>query len=174
MSELTSDSPTYYRTTGFSKPHYFEAIQIEFPTNGSYRCFSRSQIDTYAAVYQPSFNPDNVSQGLLGQNDDGAGEAQFLIRINTLGRTSLVLVITTYSSDIIGNYTLFILGPGQVTFSQLNITSAVSTTTTVTTNLVIENTTNIIIDTSSTIENFTTVLSSKLIRYFWNSKVLVG
>lgn len=125
-SSLISNSLTFVRD-GLSGTFYYESIPITISTSGNYRIQSNATIDTYGYLYLNSFNSRNTTQNLLSYNDDGAGNRQFLIAQTLSSFNQYVLVLTTYSSSIIGNFLIEISGPSNVL---LNYTPKMTTTTT--------------------------------------------
>jgi hypothetical protein len=100
--------------------YYFEAIRMSVVTNGVYTLSSHSTIDTYGYIYQDSFNLFNLSENLLSNDDNSCNNNQFKL-INQLQiHTTYVLVLTTYYTDEIGNFSIIVTGPNEVILSQIS------------------------------------------------------
>lgn len=137
-STLSVSSPRYDRKDGGTSPfYYFEAIQVIVSTSNTYRFDSNSTIDTFAYLYNQTFDPYNPSLNLLQSDDDGAGSLQFRINISLLSDGSYVLVATTFRGNATAFFSVLAYGgPGNITFTKLNIsvtTTTAGTTTTATT-----------------------------------------
>ncbi|CAF1084946.1 unnamed protein product [Adineta steineri] len=67
-SQLTDDSPTYYRDCQVPQCHY-ETSQIHVNTTGLYVLWSESNINAYGYIYQNDFNPLKPTENLLLSHD---------------------------------------------------------------------------------------------------------
>ncbi|CAF0810955.1 unnamed protein product [Adineta steineri] len=63
-SELTDDSPTYYRDCQVPQCHY-ETLEIHVNTTGLYVLWSESNIHAYGYIYKNDFSPLKPSENLL-------------------------------------------------------------------------------------------------------------
>ncbi len=69
-----------------------------------------STIDSYVAFFPVGgFNPASPLAGCVDSGDDSA--------ILTLGQGNYTMVVTTFSSDVTGNYIFSITGPGEITYA---------------------------------------------------------
>ncbi len=120
-SALTANSTMYLRIERCGElSYYFEAIRMSVVTNGVYTLSSHSTIDTYGYIYQDSFNLFNLSENLLSNDDNSCNNNQFKL-INQLQiHTTYVLVLTTYYTDEIGNFSIIVTGPNEVILSQIS------------------------------------------------------
>ncbi|CAF0955861.1 unnamed protein product [Adineta steineri] len=115
-SKLTHDSPTYYRDCQVPQCHY-ETLQIHVNTAGLYILWSESNINPYAYIYKNDFNPLKPSENLLLSHDGTCNDGQFKLIIDLEINTRYVLVVTTHYSKIIGNFSVYISGPNNVSLS---------------------------------------------------------
>jgi hypothetical protein len=92
---------------------YYKAIQVTVSINGLYTFTSVSGIDMYGCLYQGYFNAQNPNMNLSTCNDDSGGNQQFSIRI-LLQPSNYILVATTYSQSVTGNFTIVVTGPANV------------------------------------------------------------
>ncbi|CAF0808178.1 unnamed protein product [Adineta steineri] len=67
-SQLTDDSPTYYRDCQVPQCHY-ETSQIHVNTTGLYVLWSENNINAYGYIYKNDFNPLKPSENLLLSHD---------------------------------------------------------------------------------------------------------
>ena len=122
-SALTENHPTYARGGSLSQSlNYFEAIQLNVHTSGSYRVRSSSTLDTYGYLYNNSFDPLNPTINLLQSDDDGAGARQFQFTMVFQTMTDYIVVATTYASNVTGAFSILATGPDSMRFSLMNTT----------------------------------------------------
>lgn len=112
---LSWSSPTFLRPNGNpGASYYYDAIQVVTYTTATYTLASSSNIDTYGCLYDLTFDPSNPSWNLITCDDDSGGDQQFLIdRTLQYGRT-YILVATTYSGGISGDYWVIATGPATI------------------------------------------------------------
>ncbi|CAF1170636.1 unnamed protein product [Adineta steineri] len=115
-SKLTHDSPTYYRDCQVPQCHY-ETLQIHVNTAGLYILWSESNINPYAYIYKNDFNPLKPSENLLLSHDGTCNDGQFKLISDLEINTRYVLVVTTHYSKTIGNFSVYICGPNNVSLS---------------------------------------------------------
>ncbi|CAF3987550.1 unnamed protein product, partial [Rotaria sordida] len=126
-SELTTNSHIYFRRYN-SRRCFYEAIQINVNTTGSYTLTSNSPVDTIGYLYRNDFDPSNISINLLLANDDGGGNGQFEIQYSLEQNTTYILVVTTSDCPMTGQFLITASGPDQVSFERKNIMPTVTTT----------------------------------------------
>ncbi|CAF4236907.1 unnamed protein product, partial [Adineta steineri] len=80
-SELTDDSPTYYRDCQVPQCHY-EALQIHVNATDLYVLWSENNIDAYGYIYKNDFNPLKPSENLLLSHDGKCNDGQFKLIID--------------------------------------------------------------------------------------------
>jgi len=67
-------------------------------------------------LYQDAFNPANISQNLLLENDDGGGNRQFNLVYKLHATIKYFLVVTTYVDGATGEFSINTFGPGVINF----------------------------------------------------------
>jgi hypothetical protein len=118
--QLTVDSPTYYRDFQTPKCH-FETLEITVATKGEYVLWSESNIsNTYGYIYKNDFNPLKPFENLLLEHDGYCNEGQFKLFIDLEMNTRYVLVVTTHRPKTIGNFSIFISGPNNITLHRIS------------------------------------------------------
>ncbi|CAF4050578.1 unnamed protein product, partial [Adineta steineri] len=115
-SELTYDSPTYYRDCQVPQCHY-ETLQIYVNTTGLYVLWSENNINAYGYIYKNDFNPLTPSENLLLSHDGECNDGQFKLIIDLDNNTRYILVVTTHDSKKTGNFSVFISGSNNVSLS---------------------------------------------------------
>jgi len=100
--------------------YYYEAIQVNVITSGSYSFSSNSSVDTYGYFYKDHFNPFNPSENLLSQDDDGCDNNQFKLVAYLQSNATYVLVVTTYFSNRTGKFSIIALGINNITFNRIS------------------------------------------------------
>jgi hypothetical protein len=99
-STLTANSTFFTRFNGTrGSLYYYQAIQMNFSTNGVYRISSNSTMNTIGYIYNNSFDLWSPGSNLLAWNDDGAHNSQFEIQLNFNGTSKYILVFTTLNCN---------------------------------------------------------------------------
>ncbi|CAF1282476.1 unnamed protein product [Rotaria sp. Silwood1] len=107
LSALTNGSPQYCRGSNCSSPdYYYQAFRLLVSTAGSYSFQSISTFNTYGYIYNNSFNASDPSANIVVYNDDDAGSSQFLLNISVDTLTKYILVVTTYSRNVTGPFSI--------------------------------------------------------------------
>ena len=119
-AELTVDSPTYYRD--FKVPKcYYETFEIRVKTNGLYVLWSENNtIRPYGYIYKSDFDPLKPFVNLLLQHDGSCNDEQFKLIIDLEVNIRYVLVITTRYPNTIGNFSISISGPENISFTPID------------------------------------------------------
>ena len=119
-SELTVDSPTYYRD--FEVPKcYYETFEIQVKRNGLYVLWSENnRILPYGYIYKNDFDPLKPFVNLLLQHDGSCNDEQFKLIINLEVNIRYVLVVTTYFPNITGNFSISISGQENISFTPID------------------------------------------------------
>jgi len=115
FSSMLSSSSSYYCRIGncsLGIIYYYEVYSLTVATNGYYTITSNSTFDSYGLIYRDNFDRSMPNVNLLQQNDDGAGNHQFLLRLFLQTSLSYELVVTTYASTVIGSFSISSIGPG--------------------------------------------------------------
>ena len=123
--KLTADSPTYYRDCKIPKC-YYETLELYVVENGLYVLWSESTISTAGYIYKNDFNSLKPSENLLLQHDGFCNEGQFKLMINLEMNIRYVLVVTTYRPNTMGNFSIFISGPKNVSLNHLSKSQHIS------------------------------------------------
>ncbi|CAF1657006.1 unnamed protein product [Adineta ricciae] len=108
-SELTKNSPMYYRDCHIPKC-YYETYEIRVNTNGSYIIWSVSEMHTYGYIYQNNFDPLRPSSNKLFEHNGTCNQEQFKFIVDLQINTRYILVVTTFHSYTTGRYSLSISG----------------------------------------------------------------
>ncbi|CAF1085187.1 unnamed protein product [Adineta steineri] len=115
-SKLIDDSPIYYRDCQVPQCHY-ETLQIHVNTTGLYVLWSENNINAHGYIYQNDFNPLKPSENLLLSHGGECNDEQFKLIIDLEINTRYILVVTTHDPKTIGNFSVFISGPNNVSLS---------------------------------------------------------
>ncbi len=118
-SALMTNSTTYSRTCAKSN-YYYEAIQLTVVEVGNYSFRSNSNFDTYGYIYKSNFNPLNPFENLLSKNDDGCRDGQFKLISYLQTGTTYILVVTTFSSNVTGDFQISVSGPQHVSLNHIS------------------------------------------------------
>ncbi|CAF4259895.1 unnamed protein product, partial [Adineta steineri] len=128
---LYSYSSTFVRPNGYTKNYYFHAIKVRIFTTGLYSFTSNSTFDTYGSVHHYPVELTNPSKSMIAYNDDsGGGGLQFQINLTLQSDKTYVLLVTTYSSNVTGLFTIIVEGPTNVELIQNDYFVLESSTTT--------------------------------------------
>ncbi len=112
---MTSDDEKY---PGSNK--YYEAIEIMVNTTDNYTFTSVENIDGFGYLYRLSFDPSNLSNNLIIQDDQSGGNNQFRFSALLEAGVSYILVFTTYQSGSTGPFSIVASGPDNVDFTPIN------------------------------------------------------
>ena len=118
-SELDSSDQTYARLSSGQSNYYFEAFQIMVSKSGVYEFKSESGMDTLGYIYNGTFYRLNPTTNLIKTDDDGAGNNQFLLRLNLEANVPYTLVVSTHGAGIQGPYSINATGPSNVQFMKI-------------------------------------------------------
>jgi hypothetical protein len=94
--------------------HFYNAIEVQVETTGTYIFKSSSSFDTYGYLYQGNFNPSYPSLDLITLDDDSAGSRQFQLTGNLQSNIKYILVFTTFGERITGPFNIIASGPDDV------------------------------------------------------------
>jgi hypothetical protein len=98
--------------------YYYDAINITVPLLGNYTLTSISEFDSYGYLYVNNFDPLNMSNNLLEENDDAnVNNEQFQITYTLQPAMTYILVVSTYMPGVLGPFSIMALGPASVTYS---------------------------------------------------------
>jgi hypothetical protein len=77
-------------------------------------------MDTYGYIYAGSFNPAFPAIGVEAEDDNSSGNGQFGFVFVPSSFTELILLVTTFSPNVTGAFTITASGPAVVEFSRMN------------------------------------------------------
>ena len=83
-------------------------------TAGSYQITSQSRVDLFGILYTGQFNPAFPYSNFLVSDDDGGTGSQFFLS-RYLSSMDYVIVVTTFSRNVTGSYSISVRGPATVT-----------------------------------------------------------
>jgi hypothetical protein len=147
----------FTRNGSSSGQFYYEVINITVPASGPYIFQCKTNIDTFAYIYNQTFNPLNPAANLLKAFDDENSQRwEFSFALYFPFADSILLVVTTYSPNKTGPF--FIVGSGynKVIFNRIVSTVQPTTSTSTTTTTKTTSTTTTTNTTSSTSTTTTT------------------
>jgi hypothetical protein len=118
---LNVENPTYCRLgKKCSEPNfYYQAIQINASSNGSYTIASDSTIKIRVYAYRNSFNSSNPGQNLASKADDrdtSSEEKPSQLKLVLHSQYISILVVTTEKPRKVGQFAVTAIGPGAITF----------------------------------------------------------
>ncbi|CAF1575460.1 unnamed protein product [Rotaria sp. Silwood1] len=116
-SSLNDSSKMFCREINCSQGYfYYQSIDLNISKDGYYTIRCYSNIDTYGYIYNKTFNYYSPSENILSFNDDYGGNSQFMFNMFLNSLTKYILVVTTYSSNVKGSYSIIVSGPEYITF----------------------------------------------------------
>ncbi|CAF1540612.1 unnamed protein product, partial [Adineta steineri] len=125
ISELTTNSSTYFFRCSDSESTYYEAIQVNVRRSGLYTFFSQSSMDTYGSIYEDYFNSSNSNENKLSSNDDSCEQYQFGFTIALENSITYVLVVTAYGIFQTGAFSIFVSGPSNIDLKNISYPSVI-------------------------------------------------
>ncbi|CAF3656677.1 unnamed protein product [Rotaria sp. Silwood1] len=90
---------------------YYKTINIIVKTSGLYTFTSRSNMNTFAALFMNGFDPLNISLYLVSSINTFDSNHQFKLSHNLKADTPYILLVTTTSQDQTGEFTVIASGP---------------------------------------------------------------
>ncbi|CAF1398661.1 unnamed protein product [Adineta steineri] len=118
-SELTKKSSQYWRDCTSSKS-YYEAIQVNAHRSGLYTFVSKSNMNTYGSIYKDYFNPSNPLGNRYSHDNNSCNQKEFRFTVALEISIIYILVVTTFTSDTVGEFSIFISGPNNVDLKNIN------------------------------------------------------
>lgn len=111
----TATSAKFSRGLSESAQHfYYEAIEVSVSMEGVYTFTGRSQINTYAYLYDEKFDSNNPTLNLITQYEDSVGKEQFKFTALLHPDHLYVLVATTSNPETTGEFSIISSGPAAV------------------------------------------------------------
>ena len=104
-----------------SLKYYYEAIQIDVVQSGTYSFASTDYIEQDGFLYTQHFNPFNLSERLLADNQKNCPTLQLSMITNLTSNLTYILVVTTFFDQVKGNFEILVSGPNKVNIYRINI-----------------------------------------------------
>ncbi|UJR19005.1 hypothetical protein I4U23_022135 [Adineta vaga] len=113
---LTQSSAKFRHSLGDTQRsnYYYQAIRISVSMSSVYTISCNSTFDTIGYLYNNTFNVIYPSANLIIADDESGGNSQFMFIIMLNSLLNYTLVVTTYEQNIIGSFTIVIVGAGVV------------------------------------------------------------
>ncbi|CAF1504202.1 unnamed protein product [Adineta steineri] len=123
---LSTNSLLYSRLYNYMNPnYYYEAFEMIISESGIYTFMSEASIDTYGYLYDGLFDPLFPSVNLIGEDDNGNDNYQFLIKMSLRNKYKYILIITTSRERVIGDFLINVKGPSSVNLTPINQTISI-------------------------------------------------
>ncbi|CAM4981811.1 unnamed protein product [Rotaria socialis] len=115
---LSLFSDMFHRLGGYPDDiYYYQAIQIQVKTSGTYTFTSDSYLDTIGYLYENSFDLTNLEENLMVQDDNSGGSnLQFRFETTLEAERTYILVVTTNVYGRTGRFSVSAHGPDSITF----------------------------------------------------------
>ncbi|CAF4097954.1 unnamed protein product [Adineta steineri] len=110
----------YYRDCK-KENFYYESIQVKVIKSGYYTFRVSGAIDPYGSIYNNKFNPLDPMDNLLNQDYARNSDIQLKLDIYLDADIIYVLVMTTFDSKEVGEFSINISGRNEVNFERLSI-----------------------------------------------------
>ncbi|CAF1209524.1 unnamed protein product [Adineta steineri] len=107
-------SQTYSRDCRKSN-YYYETIRVNIVETGYYALSSNSSMNTFGDIYKDDFNPMNPFENLLSQGYRACSSQDFKFIAYLYTGTTYILVVTTSSPNMTGNFSILASGPNNIT-----------------------------------------------------------
>jgi hypothetical protein len=117
---LTLNSETFSRNGINGSVYYYNAIEVQVTTTGTYTFKSSSSLDTYGYLYRRNFDPSYPASSLMSYDDDGAGSSQFQFANNLRSDIKYILVVTTYGQSTTGAFSIIASGPYDISLKPIS------------------------------------------------------
>ena len=114
-SALVSNSSIFCRLSACSSGvgYYYQKIGLNVSVSGLYYIACNATFDSYGYLWT------NSSTTYISENDDDAGNYQFLLKYYLNSTIAYWVVATTYSTLITGNFSIVTSGPAAITYTRL-------------------------------------------------------
>ncbi|CAF1416022.1 unnamed protein product [Adineta steineri] len=116
-SELNTSSQTYSRDCRKSN-YYYQTIRVNVVKTGYYALISSSNMNTFGDIYKDDFNPMNPVENLLSQDYRACSSQDFKFIVYLYTGTTYILVVTTSSPNMTGNFSILTSGPSNITLDR--------------------------------------------------------
>jgi len=117
-SALTENHQMYPRLSSDESNYYYEAIEVNVVEAGVYIFASNSIVPLFGYIYNSSFDHFRPYQNLLVGDGKGCDQ-QFKLRIYLQVSTTYVLVVTTFSPNVTGAFSIIASGPNHVSLNRI-------------------------------------------------------
>jgi hypothetical protein len=97
-----------------AKQFYYHAFEVSVSIKGTYMFTSKSSINTYGYIYDDKFDLDDLNLNLISQDDDSDGNGQFKMITSLESGHRYILVATTNSPEVMGEFSITSFGPTAV------------------------------------------------------------
>ncbi|CAF4174594.1 unnamed protein product, partial [Adineta steineri] len=111
---LSSYSSTFMRPNGNTNNYYFHAIVVRTFSTGSYNFTSNSTFDIYGSFHRYPVDITNPSQSIITYDYYNGGALHFQINLDLQSNQIYVLIVSTYSPNVTGLFTIIVEGPSNV------------------------------------------------------------
>ncbi|CAF4024246.1 unnamed protein product, partial [Adineta steineri] len=126
-SELATSSSTYFDVE-YGPSSYYDAMQMNVRTSGFYTFIGKSNMNIIGRIYKDDFNPSNPAENELPPNANLCNKNQFRLTDGLEASITYILIVTTFSSNVTGTFSIFISGPDNVHLKNISYPSAIETT----------------------------------------------
>lgn len=103
---LSSNSGRFSRPKGSGSNYFYQAIQVTVYTYGGYTFTSNSTMHPCSCFYEFFFDPSYPTRNLMRCDDNSDDTGQFRFSINIAPSERYIMVVTTHSSSITGNFSI--------------------------------------------------------------------
>jgi hypothetical protein len=115
---LIKDSQTYGRLQCKPSNYYYEAIQVNVITAGSYTMLGTNNVNTYGCLYKDYFNPFDPSNNFLSCSNYECTDLEFRLVTYLESNATYVLVVATDHWKLGGTFTINTTGANTVKFKR--------------------------------------------------------
>lgn len=119
-STLSMNHEIFPRDECGTSKYYYEALQITVSVNASIMFYSNSSVDTYAYFYQHTFDPFDLTMGLLASDNNGRDSRQFRLHVSLRENTTYTLVVTTNIANTTGAFSVTVVGGAEINFTRID------------------------------------------------------
>ncbi|CAF0983577.1 unnamed protein product [Adineta steineri] len=118
-SSLASSNQMYHRNCQ-KENFYYDSIQLKVIKSGTYKFRGSGSIDPYGSIYKIKFNPLDPSENLLHQDYSHDPDMQFKLDLHLAVDMTYILVVTTFDSKEIGEFSIAVFGENEVILERLS------------------------------------------------------
>ena len=107
----------YSRDQCQSSDYYYQALQFNVATSGTYRFQSESKVYMYGYLYRDTFDPLQPDRNLLVENGRICSSGILSLKAYLSSNATYILVATTDVPARMGAFTIYAFGAANITFS---------------------------------------------------------